>query len=141
LVDDSSNQAMPAVSPNGQWLAYVSNGTGQNEVYARPFEGPGSSLQISEGGGSEPAWAPDGQRIYYRTKGALMAATISTPTLAVTARTPQFNDMSDNTMPHRNYDVSPDGSGFLMIAPATAAIPEAVVVLNWVVELREQLAR
>jgi hypothetical protein len=73
-----------------------------------------------------------------------MAAAVSpspvapTKTLVIGARTPQFKDISDNTMPHRDYDVEPNGTGFLTIAPRT---PEPIVVLHWVDKLRERLAR
>jgi Tol biopolymer transport system component/tRNA A-37 threonylcarbamoyl transferase component Bud32 len=141
LIDDPFNQTMPAVSPDGHWLAYVSNRTGRNEIYARPFPLGDKYVQVSDSGGTEPAWSADGHRIYYRANGALMAAALTMPVLAVTSRERQFSDVSDNTMPHRNYDVSPDGTGFLMIAPSTAATPEAVIMLNWLIKLREQLAR
>jgi Tol biopolymer transport system component len=137
----SANANMPALSPDGRWLAYTSNETGHNEVYVRSFPGLGRVVQVSDGsGGTEPAWSPDGRRIYYRGNGKFMAATIHTSTLAITSRVPQFNDKSDNTMPHRDYDVSPDGKGFLMIAPSVSGGPEAVVKLNWLIKLREQLA-
>ena len=111
-------------------------------MWVRPFPGPGAAVKVSDSAGTEPAWSPDGRRIYYRSAGRFMAATISTtPHLAVTAHTRLFADSSDNTMPHRNYDVSRDGSGFLMIAPHTTARPEAVLILNWLGSLRELLAQ
>jgi len=61
-----------------------------------------------------------------------------TKTLIVGARIPQFKDVSDNTMPHRNYDVAGSGEGFLTITPPT---PEVVVVLKWLAKLRDRLAR
>jgi serine/threonine-protein kinase len=141
VVDDPFADYMPAVSPDGHWLAYVSSASGRTEVFARPFPGPGPAVQVSENGGTEPAWSPDGRWIYYREKGSLMAAAVSTPALAITSRTRQFRDLFDGTMPHRNYDVARDGKTFLMIAPSTAGSPEAVIVLNWLTQLREQLAR
>jgi Tol biopolymer transport system component len=95
---------------------------------------------VSDGEGTEPAWSPDGRRIYYRGNGLFMAATFDTATLAITSRRAQFKDASDNTMPHRNYDVMPDGKGFLMIAPTTTGGPEAVVMVHWLTKkLRAQL--
>lgn len=138
VLDDTSTHYMPAVSPDGRALAYVSSASGRDEVYARPFPGPGPAVQVSDGGGTEPAWSPDGRRIYYRGKGALVAVVVTRPGLAITARTPLFKDVFDASMPHRNYDVAPDGKGFVMI---TTGNPEAVVVLNWLTALRARLAR
>jgi hypothetical protein len=97
-------------------------------------------VQVSEDGGIEPVWSPDEgtHQIYYRTNDAMMAAVVTTPTLAVVSRRQLFTDSFDSTMPHRNYDIMSDGSAFLMIAPV--ANPEAVVTLNWLPRLREQLA-
>ena len=53
-------------SPDGQWLAFVSNKSGQNEVYVRPYPGPGDEFTISSGGGQEPTWSPDGRELFYR---------------------------------------------------------------------------
>ncbi|AHG88572.1 protein kinase [Gemmatirosa kalamazoonensis] len=138
LREDRFIEYMPALSPDGHWLADVSDATGEKEVYVRPVPGPGAAVRISDGGGSEPAWSPDGHRVYYRNKGAFMAVDITTPALAVTSRRRLFKDSFDGAMPHRNYDVAPDGSGFLMI---TGGSSEAVLVVNWLSRLREQLAR
>jgi Tol biopolymer transport system component len=138
VLEDQFVNFMPTVSPDGRALAYVSDATGRREVYARPFPGGGAAVQVSEGGGIEPAWSPDGRRIYYlEPKGALMAAA-ATPALAITSRTRILDKAFVGGMPHRNYDVAPDGTGFLMIAPGGR--PDAVVVLDWLPELRARLA-
>jgi dipeptidyl aminopeptidase/acylaminoacyl peptidase len=142
LVDDTSSVSMPEVSPDGQWLAYVSTEAGENEVWARPLLGAGDPVQVSQGGGTEPAWSqPDGRRIYYRANGALMAADVAEPGLTITARRPLFAGDFDATLPHRNYDVSPDGKEFVMIAPYTAGRPEAVLLVGWLPRLRELLTQ
>jgi Tol biopolymer transport system component len=144
--DPVSGALMPAVSPNGRWVSYVlESESRRKEVYVRSFSDSGPAVKVSDGVGSEPAWSPDGSRIYYRGNGVLMAAAVSpasntrAPALIVTSHTPQFKDASDNTMPHRNYDVLPDG-GFLMVAPSKTGNPEAVLVLNWLTRLRQRLA-
>ena len=140
VVDDPFNNYEPAVSRDGNWLAYTSTVTGRPEVYVRPFSGPGRAVQVSDSGGIEPAWSPDGHQIYYRAKGAIMAVAVTTPALAITSRRQLLKGtFDDHSMPHRNYDVAPDGTGFLIIAPP--ASPEAVIVLNWLTELRARLAR
>ena len=138
VLDDRFVNYMPTVSPDGHALAYVSDATGREEVYARPFPGGGAAVQVSDGGGTEPAWSPDGRRIYYLgPKGAMMAAG-ATRSLVITSRARLFGGAFPGRMEHRNYDVAPDGTGFLMIAPGRR--PDAVVVLDWLPELRARLA-
>jgi hypothetical protein len=59
------NERQPAISPDGRWLAYVSDETGRYEVYVRAFPVPGDAIRISDSGGAGPAWAGDGGAIYY----------------------------------------------------------------------------
>ena len=106
-------------SPDGRSVAYVSNETGRNEVYAQPYPGPGPKIKVSTDGGAEPAWAPAGREIFYRTADSLMAAPVETqPKLSVgTARAllPDHYDRWGREDGCRNYDVSADGSRFLFI--------------------------
>lgn len=106
-------------SPEGRLVAYVSNETGRNEVYVQPYPGPGPKIKVSTDGGMEPAWAPGGRAIFYRTADSLMAAPVETqPALSIgTARTllPDHYDRWGREDGSRNYDVSPDGSRFLFI--------------------------
>ena len=55
----------PEFSPDGRWIAYISNESGANEIYVRPFPGPGGKTQISTGGGSLPQWSRTGKELYY----------------------------------------------------------------------------
>jgi serine/threonine-protein kinase len=132
---------MSAVSPDGRWLAYVSNESGPEEVYVRPFPGPGVAVQVSETGGTEPVWSRDGRRLFYRTGRELVAASVGTEAgVVVTERRPLFRDTYIGSMPHANYAVLPDGKRFIMFGAAPGRGPEAVVVVNWLPELRSALA-
>jgi eukaryotic-like serine/threonine-protein kinase len=134
---------MPALSPDGRWLAYTANATGRSEVFLRPFPGPGVPVQVSEDGGTEPAWSRDGRRLHYRGDRRMLVATIVTePSLAVSDRRTLFTETfdSDMPMPHRNYDVSPDGR-FVMIAAAGDHGLETVVGISWLNELRARLSQ
>ena len=55
-------------SPNGRWLAYVSNELGQDNVYVQRYPGPGGREVVSMGGGAEPVWSPDGDEVFYRKR-------------------------------------------------------------------------
>jgi hypothetical protein len=88
-------------------------------VDVRPYPGPGPKIKVSGEGGAEPAWAPGGREIFYRTADSLMVAPIQTqPELSVgTARVlmPDTYARWGREDGSRNYDVSADGSRFLFI--------------------------
>ena len=66
LLREAFSDYMPHISPDGHWIAYVSGASDREEVVIRPFPGPGAPVQVSDGGGTEPMWAPDGRGLFYR---------------------------------------------------------------------------
>ena len=121
LVVSRFHETFPAISPDGRWLAFASNQSGQYQVYVRPLKSAGDQVQVSLTGGIEPAWSRDGRELFYRTGAGLgselVAASLGPgPAFEVTARLTLFPvaDMVTAT-PHRNYDVSPDGKTFAMV--------------------------
>ena len=131
-------------SPDGHWLAYMSNETGRDEVYVQPVSvtTPGGKRQVSIGGGGEPVWAPDGRDLFYRNGDRMMAVAIETePELSV--GTPRllfegrFLPVLSGDDPGGSYDISPDGQRFLMIKREQDLVPtEIIVILNWFEELK-----
>jgi dipeptidyl aminopeptidase/acylaminoacyl peptidase len=128
-------------SPDGHSVAYVSFKTGRGEVYVTPFPGPGPKIKVSSDGGSEPAWAPGGREIFYRTADSLMAVPIQTqPELKVgSARVllPDRYDRWGREDGARNYDVSADGSRFLFIKTQETKqepITQLHLIANWPAE-------
>jgi len=115
------DEGYPALSPDGRWLAYVSNEANRSDVYLRALDGTAGKLLVSQGGGSEPVWSRDGRELFYRSLGPgepqLMVARIETvPTPRVISRTPLFAVTDfEPAVPHANYDVMPDGKGFVMV--------------------------
>jgi len=111
----------PTASPDGALLAFVSDQSGERQVYIRPMDGDGDQIQVSVEGGSEPGWNPNGRELFYRqtseSRTVLVAARIETsPRLRVTNRTSLFSVAEMVAAnPHRNYDVSPDGQTFVMV--------------------------
>jgi serine/threonine-protein kinase len=132
-------EAQPRISPDGRWIAYVTDASGISEVVVQPFPGPGARVQVSAGGGSEPVWSRDGRHLYYRDGRHLIAATVSTTGgFAVTGRSELFADTYMFAQaPHANYDVSPDGTRFLMVK--SAELPELLVVHGWRSELQARM--
>lgn len=150
LIRTDASEFHPTVSPDGEWLAYVSDVSGRWEVYATPYPGPGPAVQISMQGGSEPSWSPDGGTLYYRALGErhiarqMMAVSVrpddsgSEPDLAVGRPTVLFDGPYFQCSEYgRSYDLTPDGERFLMIndqRPELAA-KQINVVVNWFAEL------
>ena len=132
-------EAQPRISPDGRWIAYATDASGTSEIMVQSYPGPGPRVQVSVGGGSEPVWSRDGHRLFYRDGRHLMAVVLATsPRLAVTSRTALFrDDYMFAQAPHPNYDVSPDGTRFLMIRNARQ--PELLVAYDWASELRERM--
>src|SRR4029077_18250032 len=72
-----SNESVPSFSPDGHWLAYISDESGRYEVYVQPYPGPGAKYQISNEGGTEPVWNPNGRELFYRSGEKMMAVDVS----------------------------------------------------------------
>jgi len=135
------NEFYPAISPDGQWLAYVSDESGQPEVYVRPLVGQGAKILVSQNGGLEPVWSRNGRELFYRGFGResdpLVAVSLqTTPEFRVLTRTPLFNASDyEAAVPHANYDVGPDGR-FVMVYQGR--LSEMVVIQNWTEEVRRR---
>jgi serine/threonine-protein kinase len=122
------------LSPDGRWLAYVSDATGRLEVYVEPFPGPGQRLEISTGGGSEPVWSADGRELFYRDGDRLLAVPLGSGAglAPATPRVLFAGSYVRSLGPYPNYDVAPDGRRFLLIKPAAPVAPRQIeVVLHW----------
>ncbi len=128
------------MSPDGRWLAYVSNESGRDQVYVRAFPEPAGQVQVSVNGGVSPRWAPGGDELFYRTASGLMAATVETETaFEVTGRTVLFeDDYLVVSTSYAHYDVDPRSGRFLMLKGEQAS-GEIVVVANWFEELRRRM--
>ena len=131
---------MARLSPDGNWVAFVTDESGVQQVVVQPFPGPGARTQVSVSGGVEPVWSRDGKRIFYRDNQKFTVATVHTDAgFEVTKHEELFEDhFLGSTLPHANYDVAPDGLHFLFMKPAQEA--ELEVVYNWRTELRAKLA-
>jgi Tol biopolymer transport system component/tRNA A-37 threonylcarbamoyl transferase component Bud32 len=127
------NNAAPSLSPDGRWLAYVADESGRDEVYVRPYPGPGGRWQVSLDGGTEPLWSPTGHEIFYRNGDLMIAAAVRTRAgFEVRGRTRLFTGSYDPAVfKGRNYDVTRDGRTFLMLQRVVGARQAVVVTLNW----------
>ena len=129
------------LSRDGKWLAYASDETGREEVYVRQFPN-GPKVLVSSLGGREPRWSPDGRTLYYigQVDGnpTLIAVTIEPgPTPVVRGRTVLFDASDfDPASPHANWDISPDGTRFVI--SRQAPLNTVIYVLNWTAEIRRR---
>jgi eukaryotic-like serine/threonine-protein kinase len=142
FIETRFNEEQGRFSPNGRWVAYVSNESGLSEVYVRGFSADfgngsastGGSVLVSRGGGTSPRWRADGRELFYLAlNGKMMAADVAAgnefraATPAVLFQTPAGATLGD---------VTSDGKRFLLVAPtgASASVP-FTVVLNWTSEI------
>src|SRR5439155_10272814 len=139
LMQTSLSGTNGELSPDGRWLAYQSDESGQNQIYVRPFPNAGSGRwQISTSGGTRPAWARNGRELFYLDSASAMTVVPVqvTPTFKAGSPTKLFDRGDfDVTAGVRAYDVSPDGQRFLMIKGQTS-MPKMVVITNWSEELK-----
>jgi serine/threonine-protein kinase len=132
-------------SPDGRWVAYVSDESGRNEVYIRPYGEAGTRQQISADGGTQPVWSSDGHELFFRSGDQLLVVDVilapsfaaGKPVVLFTKHTPAdssgvaYDWMAD-------YDVSNDGRRFAFpkYSPDSGNAPHARVILGWFSELR-----
>jgi serine/threonine-protein kinase len=144
LAISTYQEVSPTVSPDGRWLAFASDETGQSEVYVRSFPDLRGKWVVSRSGGTEPVWSKDGSELFYRDgSGNLVAVDIATdqaPPLG--QQRILFSASGFHSEPlHRAYDAAADGQRFLMlrIGAEGGGQPELIVVENFFEELRQRL--
>ena len=158
LLQEKHFELEPQVSPDGRWMAYQSDESGQGEIYVRPFPDINKGRwQVSTNGGSSPLWSPDGQELFYRSNDTIMTVAVETE--------PTFNPGNPEVLFRGTYfsssvlqikvtpwDISPDGKRFLMIKQQTTTDEESAtgdvsalvfrkinIVLNWDQELKQRV--
>jgi WD40 repeat protein len=142
-----ADEDSPAISPDGRWIAYVSDESGEAEIYVRPFPNTQDRrVQVSSGGASAPVWSPDGDQLYYISAangGTLNSAFVETgSSLSVdstVALFPRGNFILNNR--HARYVVTPDGEQFLIVRLEEAADSrrDLIRVEGLLGELKERL--
>ncbi len=124
-------------SPDGRWVAYVSNESGRNEVYVRPFEGSDEKWQISLAGGISPRWRRDGKELFYlTTEGQLMAVTVKAGQSFEAGKPTILFHVEAVHSDLAQYEVAPDGQRFLVNTRSGNQPLPVTVSLNWAAELK-----
>ena len=148
LVQGTANEFEPTISPDGRWLAYASDESGQAEVYVRPFPNTSSGKwQISTEGGIDPMWGASGSDLYYRSfdgNGIWRASLAGGPSAAVRTLAVRIPEGAYEANPrNRLMAVSADGQRFLMINQTGQGdvTGDMVFVQNILAELRAKVGR
>jgi hypothetical protein len=133
LLDGEDDELAPVVSRDGNWMAYVSDYSGQDEIYVTTFPEVGARIKMSNKGGNSPTWAPDGKHLYFFQGTELIDVAIETePRLRVLGRSVLFEGNYVQYRWSRQYDIHPDGRSFILIKNPTHGSAE--VITNWFAE-------
>jgi serine/threonine-protein kinase len=138
----SFNESNPAVSPDGKWVAYESDETGNDEIYVEPFPGPGGKSQVSSQGGSNAVWSRNGKELVYAEPNTLQLMAVDVAT------GPQFHagipramfKLPAASMADVAFDVTQDPKRFLVVRVLREEKPGAtfVTITNWFDDLRRR---
>jgi hypothetical protein len=133
FVKASFNASGGQFSPDGQWVAYQSDESGRNEIYLKPFPGPGERMPLSAGGGTEVRWGLQSPEVFYITADQRLTAVpvhiAANGALSIGSPKPLFQ-VSANRQLGLRYVVSADGQRFLLNNQA-ADSPSITMILNW----------
>jgi eukaryotic-like serine/threonine-protein kinase len=138
MLQTRANEFAAKPSPDGRWLAYVSDESGRQQVYVRSLVGP-SRTQVSRDDGVEPVWSLDGRALYFRsTDGSTMMAVqvAAASELRVTAPTVVLRMQLAATGREPSYAVAPNGKRFLVLRDERQTLPSTLdLTLNWIADL------
>ncbi len=129
------NETMGRFSPDGKWIAYVSDESGTAQVYVQPFPASGGKWQVSTQGGYTPRWRGDGKELFYMAADRkLVSVGVNSTATTFEVGSPKvlFQTLVDTAPSTNRYDVSPDGQRFLMSLPDESSISQPITVItNW----------
>ena len=135
--ETTGNARSPRWSPDGRWMAYMSDVSGAPAVYLRRMDGLSEAVPVSSGGGDFPRWRRDGRELYYRAPGGeVMAVSVTLGETAVLSKprvvvsSPPFNRTT------RELEVTPDGAGFVAYGREDPAM--FTVMTDWVAKLTDK---
>ena len=139
LMPNRGDQLLASFSPNSDYIAYMSDESGQSEVYVQPFPSNDNRWTVSSDGGEEPIWSPKGDKLYYRNVNGnnwMVVTCTLEPTFSAGVPELLFSGPYVN-VPGYSYDISPDGQRFLLLKPVSNArtASRLKVVKNWFEEV------
>jgi Tol biopolymer transport system component len=139
-----ANEQSGEVSPDGRWIAYVSNRAGRVQVYVQPFLTPGGPTLVSVGAGAEPAWASNNELAYVNTDvDSVVIARRQFGSSIIVTRSMMFDrrPFRSGNASFRGYDPTSDGRHFVFARMVGQPLQvEPIIVLNWLVEVKRLMA-
>jgi Tol biopolymer transport system component len=136
-------QNAPAISPDGRWLALVSNESGQRQIHVRPFPSGEGNWMVSTDGGTQPMWSHDSRELFYREGDRMMAVPVTRggPTFIAGRPVLLFEGRYESPGLRSNYDVTSDGRTFVMVKSTSpdGSNRQLNIVVNWAEELAPHL--
>ena len=140
LVKEQEYQNNAKISPDGQWLVYVSNESGRSEIYIQGMDRQKGKYQISVAGGSSPHWSSNGKELYFiNPEGMLMAVSVQTGQTWKSAPPVPLFKLRQETGVLSDYIPAPDGRRFLLAIPLPeTSTPTIKVILNWPARLKNK---
>jgi Tol biopolymer transport system component len=129
-------------SPDGRWVAYVSQHSGRDEVYVTSFPGGGTRWQVSGSGGTQPRWRGDGRELFFvSANGDMTAAAVDGTGARFEVKDVRslfrVNMFAGPRFGLYGYDVSPDGKRLLVNDAGEANVPRVALVTNWTAGLKK----
>ena len=124
-----SNELWGAFSPNGKWVAYQSDESGEFEIYIRRFPGAADKRQVSTNGGTSPVWSRNGRELFYRNGDQVIAVAVNTEGELVLGRPNVLFERPFTPSLYANFDVTPDGQRFVDLDDSVAEPPPTHLVL------------
>jgi dipeptidyl aminopeptidase/acylaminoacyl peptidase len=133
------NESQPQFSPDGRWVAYVSDESGSQQVYVRSFLAVGGQRQISTDGGTQPRWRRDGKELFYLARDRKLMAVMVKTGATLEADLPRVlfqTELNVNAL-RQSYAVSANGQRFLLNTPSEVRPSSIIVVVNWTAALKK----
>ena len=135
LLSTQAEEVAPTMSPDGTWLAYVSNESGRPEIWARSWPGMGTPILISVDGGTEPAWARDGRELFYRNGDQMLSVPVADDATFGQTEILFERRFATDLGEVANYDVAPDGRFLMILTDEDSTTTQVNMVQNWLEEL------
>jgi Tol biopolymer transport system component len=144
IADENGGQILPQLSPDGRWVAYTSDETGNWHVYVRPFPNASASRrQVSVTAGYAPFWSRDGRELFFVTTDSLYVSAVTTGATFTSGNPRGLFGVADLPVASTPPDISRDGSRFLvaraMGSSETGPVDKLVLVQNFASELRAKV--
>jgi Tol biopolymer transport system component len=140
LIKTPAREAQARFAPDGRWIVYVSNESGQDEVYVTPFPNVGAKWQVSNGGGTLPRWSRDGKELFFlRPDNTVMSAPVNDASATFSAGSPKAL-LKLNMPPGTpgSFAAAPDNRRILATASlgGETTVPLSVIA-NWTAKLKK----